>query len=200
MQEPMSKHIKKRLKFIGPLILGSFIFFIDSCLAATPQILSGEIPVKVNANDMVYDMDKHTVTFTGSVVVTRGEFVMKAAEMQLFIQKSQTTKEHTAPAILPLTGAALPSQTQVSMGEKNNIERIEAYDGVTFNYGPQSGASESAVYNAQKGLLTMRGNPVVREGENLIKGDTIIYYTEERRSKVIGSGKKRVEAIFNSNN
>lgn len=193
----MQKKIPTHLKSLGIIFLLSFFLTAQPSFAVTPSFTDNETPVKVNADDMLYDMDKSTVTFLGNVVVTRGEFVMNSAKMTIFMQKNENKKAlvPSPPKDIPLTGAA-PKAKKAKNKEQNNIERIEAYSGVTFNYGPQSGSSESAVYDAQKELLTMRGNPVVREGENIIQGNTIRYYMNERRSEVIGSEKKRVEAIF----
>ena len=100
---------------------------------------------------------------------------------------------------MPLTGSGSKKQVGSNLKtENNNIERIEAYEDVTFDYGAQSGESDSAVYEAAQGLLTMYGNPVVREGDNVIQGNTIRYYMNEKRSEVLGSDKKRVEAIFSN--
>lgn len=204
MQERFSKYSTKHISFIGLLVLGSLIFMVKSSFAVSPNIVSNDIPIKINADDMVYDIDNNTVAFVGNVVVTQGEFVMRSAKMDIFMKDKEAPKENVIapPKNVPLTGAipVIPKQSQNTKSEENNIERIEAYDGVTFDYGPQSGTSESAVYESQKRLLTMRGNPIVKEGENVIQGNIIRYFINERRSEVIGSEGKRVEAIFSNNN
>lgn len=195
MKTKMSRHTK----YLGLIFLASFFIIAKPSFAITPNFTDNEIPVKVNANDMVYDMDESTVTFLGNVVVTRGEFIMKSAKMTIFMQKSQDKKTITSPPKnMPLTGTAEQTKTITKKKDQNNIERIEAYNSVTFDYGSQSGKSDSAIYDAQKELLTMYGDPIVRDGENIIQGNTIRYYMNERRSEVVGSKNKRVEAIFNT--
>ncbi len=97
---------------------------------------------------------------------------------------------------MPLTGKVEPSTKTVDT--QNKINKIEAENGVRFKFENQSGHSDSAVYEADKGLLTMIGDPVVQEGKNSIRGETILYYLYERKSEVVGSQKRRVEAIFDS--
>jgi len=202
MQEQFLKCITKHLKLMGLLFLGTLSFMATPSFAVNQKLSDNDVSIKVNSDDMVYDMDDNTVTFMGNVVVTRGEFVMKSAKMKIFMKDKEAPKESviTTPQNLPLTGAKQQTQELKNTNGKNNIERIEAYDGVTFDYGSQSGKSESAVYESQTGLLTMRGNPVVREGENFIQGNVIRYFMNERRSEVMGTEKNRVEAIFNNNN
>ena len=201
MQNKDSRSITKVFIFMGVFLFGGLLFFTQPSIAVPLNMSDDEMPIKVNADDMVYDMDKNTVTFIGNVVVVRGDFVMESAKMRIFLQEKETKSKpaKTVPKNIPLTGAGKTEKEKNPSGKNNNIERIEAFNGVEFDYGTQSGTSESAVYEAQKGLLTMRGNPVVRDGENIIQGNTIRYYMFERRSEVIGSDKKRVEAIFTNN-
>ena len=210
MQKKKSFHSTKYINFLSLLFVGIILFMPRTTFAVSPTLADDSMPVKINSNDMVYDMDGNTVVFTGNVVVIRGEFIMKSPQMQIFMKekgkKEKASEEEimAPPKNMPLTGAIASSQAPTednkAKNQKNDIERIEAYQGVVFDYGTQSGSSESAIYDAQKGLLTMRGNPVVREGENSIQGDLILYYVNERRSEVIGSEKQRVEATFNNNN
>ncbi len=169
--------------------------FSSSAFALT-ALDNTDLPIKVNADDMVYSTDNSLVTFKGNVVVTRGEFIMHSKTMKIFLNKEKDTVT-TVPVNkeLPLTGAA-PNDAPSTVSDTNNIEKIEADGNVNFTYGNQSGSSQRAVYEAKRGLLTMLGNPVVRDGENTIQGETIRYFVNERRSEVVGSKGKRVEAIF----
>lgn len=178
------------------MVLG--VFFCTQAHAADPFAGKNDLPVKINADDMEYDINRSQVTFTGNVVVVRGDFRMTAPKMTIFLkQTAQKTQVDVSHENIPLTGKA-EKNTQ-SVATQNKIEKIEAYGGVRFKFETQSGKSQTATYNAAKGVLTMKGNPEVQDGSNSIKGDTILYYLYERRSEVVGSGKKRVEAIFEPN-
>ncbi len=193
----------------------SFVFFFMVFLSvmlmspkavAIPSIDENDVPIKVNADDMVYDMEKRTVTFTGNVVVTRGDFVLNSTEMKIYLKEdtqneNKKTDEKKSSdnknSAIPLTGETSNLNTN-PMQDENNIERIDANGNVRFKYGTQSGSSKKAVYLADKSLLTLTGNPIVKDGENTIQGETIRYYVNEKRSEVIGSKGNRVEAIFSN--
>lgn len=169
---------------------------------AEPPIADNGLPVKINADDMEYDIDKNRVIFKGNVHVVRGDFNMTAPKMTIYIKSTKTGQAEKAEVnvhhdALPLTGKVTTDKKTVDT--QNKIDRIEAENGVKFKYGTQSGHSHSATYEAGKGILTMKGDPVVEEGNNSIRGETILYYLYERKSEVVGSSKKRVEAIFESN-
>ncbi len=179
------------------ILLISFLnfLFVTTSFGANKNFSDNDLPVKINADDMVYDIDKNKVTFSGNVVVIRGEFNMKAPKMTIFLQSGENNKQiNVKEENIPLTGKVV--KTTKKINTQNKIDKIEAYNGVKFDFETQSGHSETAIYDARKGILTMKGNPVVKDGNNSIRGNTILYYLYERRSEVVGSNKKRVEAIF----
>ncbi len=167
---------------------------------AAPQLADNGLPVKINADDMEYDIAQNRVIFKGNVHVVRGDFNMTAPKMTIYIktakqaEKAEVKVHHDA---IPLTGKV--TTVKKTVDTQNKIDKIEAENGVKFKYGNQSGHSHTATYEANKGILTMKGDPVVQEGNNSIRGETILYYLYERKSEVVGSSRKRVEAIFDSN-
>ena len=85
---------------------------------------------------------------------------------------------------------------QPVMDQQSSIKRIVAQGNVRIKADrDRSGTCGKATYEAKSDLLTLEGDPVLREGPNTIQGEVIKLYIEENRSEVIG-GKKRVEAIF----
>lgn len=201
-----SKRLNKKKCFFSRI---KFVFFIVSALALYSLSLSviyaapnannvneNELPIRVTSDDMLYDMDKNTVDFKGNVVAVRGEFILRAPLMTIYMLKDNQKNEEpsSVPQSTPLTGKK--EDTPSSVQNDSNIEKITASHGVNFTYGTQSGSSDSAVYIAKTGVLTMYGDPIVRDGENQIQGETIRYYMNENRSEVVGTDKKRVEAIF----
>lgn len=195
------------LENTGVCLLACFLFFMITTQGICTEIAQAardpassaknDLPIRVSSDDMLYDMDKNTVDFKGNVIAIRGDFILKANIMTIYMLKEEDKSKQesvTVPQSTPLTGKREEAPTTVQ--EDNNIEKITASQGVTFKYGTQSGSSDSAVYQAKTGILTMYGNPIVRDGENQIQGETIRYYMNENRSEVVGTGNKRVEAIF----
>ncbi len=181
-----------------------FLVFAFALPAFCAEKLSDNgMPVKINADDMEYDIAGNKIIFKGNVHVVRGEFFMTAPKMTIYIKSAQKAAQEEKAEVnvhhdaIPLTGKVEKSTKTVDA--QNKIDKIEAENGVKFKYGSQSGHSQTAEYDAAKGVLTMKGNPVVEEGNNSIRGETILYYLYERKSEVVGSQRRRVEAIFDSN-
>lgn len=171
---------------------------------ALDKLSDNGLPVKINADDMEYDIERNQVVFKGNVHVVRGDFFMTAPKMTIYIKSSKQAGQAEKAEVnvhheeIPLTGKVEKSTKKVDA--KNKIDKIEAENGVKFKYGNQSGHSRTATYEANRGVLTMKGDPVVEDGNNSIRGETILYYLYERKSEVVGSHKRRVEAIFDSSN
>lgn len=188
-------------KILFPLLL-VFCFAMPS--HGVENLADNGLPVKINADDMEYDLALNRVIFKGNVQVVRGEFFMTAPKMTIYIKSAKKSGQAEKAEVnvhheeLPLTGKVGKSTKTVDT--QNKIDKIEAENGVKFKYGNQSGHSQTATYEAARGVLTMKGDPVVEEGNNSIRGETILYYLYERKSEVVGSHKRRVEAIFDSSN
>ena len=164
------------------------VLFVLGCavsVQAAPFPATDEkLPVDVVADRMVYETDKNTVTFQGSVEAVRGEFTMWSERLTLYMKASKDGKKAA-----PETGTAMTG---------SELERIVAQGNVRFKNGTQTGSSEKATYLADQGLLVLEGDPVLHDGENSIRGKVIRYYTKENRSVVEGGPKQRVHAVFSS--
>ena len=62
--------------------------------------------------------------------------------------------------------------------------------------GKNEGACGQLIYYVADGILRMEGNPILREGQNTVRGDIIKFYIRENRSEVLSGTQRRVEAIF----
>ncbi len=197
-KKPSSKPFVFSFSFFLTFFLS--LMLISPNAVAIPSLDNNNLPIKINSDNMTYNMEKNTVEFSGKVVVTRGDFILNSDKMQIFLKRDKDNLEserntNNSNESIPLTGAVETSKA-TPIQDTSNIDKINAVGNVTFFYGNQSGSSQSATYLAAKNLLTLIGNPIVKDGENTIQGNTIRYYVNERRSEVIGGQGKRVEAIF----
>lgn len=170
-----------------------FVFAVLLTLSSTVSALAAPIPgsdenlpVDVVADKMVYETEKNSVTFQGSVEAVRGEFTLWSDLLTLYLKSAD--EKSKKPAL----------GTSAAMGE-GDLERIVAEKNVRFKNGTQSGSAQKATYLADQSLLILEGEPILHDGENSIRGKVIRYYLKEDRSVVEGGPKERVHAIFSSN-
>jgi len=155
--------------------------------AAAPLPLSNDAPVDVAADNMIYNSDKNTVSFTGNVEAVRGEFKLWAESLTIFL-KNGGKKESAGDS----------SSLAAAMGS-TDLERIVAENNVRFKNGTQSGTASKATYLAGPNMLVLEGKPILRDGTNSITGNVIRYFVNENRSVVEGGSSQRVHAVFSSN-
>lgn len=138
-------------------------------------------PIQITSDRLdAYD-DKALVLFSGNVVATQDDAVIHADELYLYYEKEKK-------------GENTPSGVTVSGGK---VKRIELKGNVHIEKGERTVSGDKAVFRNADQTVVMTGNAVMREGDNVIKGDKITVFLNENRGIVESSGKnKRVTAVI----
>jgi lipopolysaccharide export system protein LptA len=120
-------------------------------------------PVQIEAASLeVRDKDK-IATFSGSVKVVQGDTVMRSKSLVVYYE--QQGQQPGAPAMK----AATPGP-----GGSSSISRIEAHGGVTVNQKDQTATGEKALFDMKGNTVTLSGNVVVSQGQNIMRGDRLV--------------------------
>ncbi len=170
-----------RSPMLSFLLLAVGIFAMAVCPAA-PAHAQEEIPIRITSDKLSYDATGQNVRFQGKVHVTHPDAQLWADSITVVLSSSgnREKKEGENPAMDP-------GQIDRIIAEGN--VRVAMQDG-------KNGSCAKATYNLGTGILTMEGQPILRDGENSIQGHTINFYVKENKSEVLGSSDKPVEAIF----
>lgn len=142
-------------------------------------------PVRITSDKMVYSQNENAVVFLGNVHGTQADMAIWAAKVTAYFTKEQ--KAAAKPAAEKGPG---------DLGGDSKIERIVAEGDVRLVAGKNEGACGTLTYYVADGVLRMEGNPILREGQNTVRGDIIKYYMKENRSEVLSGAQRRVEAVF----
>jgi lipopolysaccharide export system protein LptA len=136
--------------------------------------------VRISAEAAEYFNAESLVVFTGKVVAVQGDTTITAERMEVrFTQPAAPTGERPAG-----DAAAAPGQ---------RVASITALRSVTFRQlDPGTGkeryaTGEHAVYDADRRLVTLTGSPRLWEGKNVIVGELMDFFLDER--KVVVKGK-----------
>ena len=120
-------------------------------------------PVHITSQQLEADYQAKVITFIGDVVAKQKEFTLYADRLFLFIG-----------------------------GEMEEIEKIVARGNVRMVQENREATCHEATYYYREGTVVLRGEPVVREGDNWVSGKRIIYYIDEKKSVAEGEGEERV--------
>jgi lipopolysaccharide export system protein LptA len=153
--------------------------------SATPAANSApQDPVRITSDKMVYSQTENAVIFMGNVHGTQKDMAIWAAKVTAYFSEKKKDKaegkgQDSAPG---------------EFGDK--IERIVAEGSVRLAAGKNEGACSTLTYFVADNIVRMEGNPILREGQNTVRGDVIKFYVKENRSEVLSGSKRRVEAVF----
>jgi len=152
-------------------------------VAATPdstkKAVEPQQPVRVSADAAEYFNKEGLVVFTGNVVAVQADATIAADRMDVSFEKP--AREEGKPAGIGAPSAA-QRITMIVAQKKVSLRQVD----------PETGkeryvTGEKGVYDVDRHLVTMSGNPRLWEGKNLIVGEEMVFYLEEK--KVVVKGK-----------
>lgn len=136
--------------------------------------------LQVDADRLDAYNDKRTVVFSGNVVASQGARTIYAESLTIYYKEDEKKSR----------------QPSASTKESGNIDRIEAKGKVRVVEGQRTATGNFAVFEQDAQKITLTGDAVLKEGENIIKGDKVTVFLEENRGVVEGGEKRRVSATI----
>jgi len=148
------------------------------------QFENKDAPVQIEAATLeVHDKSK-TATFSGNVQVVQGDTTMRCRSLVVFYGQEVGIGESGGEAT---TGTAAKSSLGGTKGAQN-IRRIEARGGVTVLTKGQSASGDLGIYDLKTKTITLSGNVVVSQGQNVIHGERVVVDTETGNARVESGG------------
>jgi lipopolysaccharide export system protein LptA len=152
-------------------------------------------PLKITSVSLeVRDKDK-VATFSGDVHLVQGDTTLRSKTLMVFYDdeadkdKAETPKPKPAPAAG--AAAAEPMSQQ--------IRRVEAKGGVLVTQKDQTATGESGIFDMQGNTVTLLGNVVISQGQNVVRGDRLTVDLTSGVSRVEcgkTQGQCRVQALI----
>jgi len=103
------------------------------------------LPVEVTADDLSVNQADSTAVFTGGVVIAQGMMRLSAPHVRV-----------------------------VYLADQSGIRSLEASGGVTLASGEDAAEAARADYDITTGMIELRGDVLLVQGDNAITGDTVI--------------------------
>jgi len=168
-------------------------------------------PVQIEAASLEVRDKSKMATFSGDVQVVQGDTTMKCQKLIVFYgqevgiaqagaQGGAQPPDAKPPDAKPAPTSALPGQKGAQ-----NIRRIEARGGVTVITKDQNASGDLGVYDLIAKTITLTGNVVVSQGQNVIHGERVVVDTVTGNARVEsnnqggGGTPSRVRALIQPN-
>lgn len=141
-------------KIVFIVYLGCALLLSQSVLGAQPKKsidANSENVTVITSERMVYDSQNQSAVFEENVVVT---------DPKLKLSSDKLT---------------------VEFDESSKVEEIQAQGSVYIEQEDKRAWAESADYNVVSGKMVLRGEPLIRQGEDMLQGDTITFWRDQNR-------------------
>lgn len=136
-------------------------------------------PIKIDSNKLeVFDKENRAV-YSGDVVLVQGQTTLRSSTMTVFYVSSKTG-----------------GGTSNAGAGQNSIRKIDFAGPVSILSGTQSATSKFMTYDAQAETVTLTGNVVIADCDNVQRGERAIYDIKTGKATVDAGGKGRVQGIF----
>ncbi len=130
--------------------------FLTALLIASA--IAGSQPITGEADSLEFLKDK--VIYSGNVRLTRGESVLKADKVIIFLDK------------------------------EGNPTKIVAEGGVNYVEGNRRASAKSAEYDLSRDTIVLRGDARVEEDKNLLEAEEIVYDRKNQTLKAVGDNSR----------
>ncbi len=126
-------------------------------------------PIVIEANELVFNQKSNKAVYTGNVIAKKGDMTLYADKMEIFLDKT------------------------------GDVSKIIATGNVRFYKKPdREGRGNIAIYEKKSNTITLKGkNAILKQGENLVEGEVIIYHIDTEITEVKSNREKqRVKTIL----
>ena len=135
-------------------------------------------PIDIKSNSLEMNNKLKIVTFKGDVNAKKDNFVINCNKMLVYYKSS-------------------PGESEKGDKDKTQIDKIVATGHVKINRSKGGTATaEKAIYYQEDEKMVLTGNPAVKQGNDLVKGDRITIFLNEDRSIVEGSKDSKVSVTI----
>lgn len=150
-----------------------------------------EQPIRIEAASLEMVDKKKEATFSGDVKVVQGDTTMKAKTLVVFYESkgSDSGPGKGKPASATMTTAS------PGPGGASSIRRLEARGGVVVTQKDQVVTGDLAIFDPRANLITMKGQVVLTQCKNVLRGDRLLVNMTTGVSRV-ESDSGRVQGLF----
>jgi lipopolysaccharide export system protein LptA len=158
--------------------------------------MNSKEPIKIDADRLdVFDKESRAV-FAGNVVAVQGETTVRCTVMTLFYEPRGQNR--TGQAATPTPPAQPAAQRAAGAPNQNDsaIRRIECTGPVTVISKTQTATGDNAVFDRVTNKVILTGNVALADGQNITRGEKLIYDTQTGVANVETTPGGRVKGLF----
>jgi lipopolysaccharide export system protein LptA len=164
---------------------------------------SSKEPIDIESDVLVVHDQQKYATFKGNVKAVQGTTTLRAQQLDVHYVGGgdKLATGETSPAPAPANTAAGDQPAAAGDDQQTQITKIEAKGNVIINSAQdQTTTSDWALYDVPAQLVTVGGNVVLTQGQNVLKGDRLVIDLKTGESRFENPGSNaaggRIRALF----
>jgi lipopolysaccharide export system protein LptA len=162
-------------RFLPAMMLLAAMVFGANASAQQGMAHDTELPIEIAADALEVQQDKQIAVFSGNVDAQQGSIKLRAD--RIWVHYQGDAAEDAAKA----------------------ISKIDAEGKVFFSSGTETAEGDQGTYNVDNGVITLTGEVVLTQGNNVIKGNRLVFDLTTGQSTMDGDkrgGDGRVRGLF----
>jgi lipopolysaccharide export system protein LptA len=167
----MMKRTNSRRSLLGrfaPLGLFCLGMFAPGAVVSAAGASNDQTPINIVAVQLDYFDKEQKLIYTGHVVATRGDTILKTPKLTVFLAPKQQ-------------GGSGPKASS-----SDRVRRMEAVGPVTLISKDQVATGDSGIYEKTLDKVYLDGNVSLTQGPNVTLGDHIVYDLKTTQAVVTG--------------
>ncbi|HEY1153875.1 MAG TPA: LptA/OstA family protein [Pseudolabrys sp.] len=154
-------------------------------------------PVQIEAATLEVREKEKQATFSGNVKVTQGDTGLRAKSLVVFYDDNRDSGGDKKTNDKNASKGQMTQATPGPTGQQQ-IKRLEAKGGVIVTQKEQTVTGDIGVFDMRTNTVTMSGNVVMTQGQNVLRGDRLMVDLGTGVSRVESgkSGNGRVQGLF----
>lgn len=149
------------------------------------SLSSGKGPINIRSGKLEFFYNEKRIVYRGGVIATRDNGTIKSELLTVTYEEQASTTNPTPPDKGLTTKGRQRIKDAVAEG---NVE-------ITSENG--NATCKKAIFNELKRTVVLSGDAVLRDGDNVVKGETVTVYLDENRVVVEGGADTRPEMQLN---
>ena len=156
-------------------ILLSFLSLPLAAQSATGALTPGQSnqPIEITSDALEVLQPKNQAIFTGKVVAIQGDTRLRSERMVVHYRQKG--------------GTSAPAQPQADANAMGAVYKIEAEGNVFLATPKETAKGTRGVYDVDAHEIHLFNNVVLTQGQNVLKGDALVYNLETGRSQMQGA-------------
>jgi lipopolysaccharide export system protein LptA len=148
-------------------------------------------PVHIESATLEVRDKEKVATFSGDVRVKQGDVGLRCKTLVVFYEQDNPGAKGADK------GKAMPAATPGPNGEQR-IKRLEARGAVVVTQKEQTATGELGIFDMKSNTVTLTGNVIMTQGQNVLRGDKLIVDMATGVSRVESgkNGSGRVQGLF----